>query len=101
MSAVIYKRKQYLATGEHSDLNIYVEGHGHIDPPHKLILSIWSTPFAKMFSGGMIESKSSNFTFRDVSQKAFTVMLHFMYSGELDLLAGYAVFFINFINYVS
>ncbi|KAK8956097.1 BTB/POZ domain-containing protein [Platanthera guangdongensis] len=85
MPAVIGKLKQFLATGEHSDLNIYVEGHGLIARPHKLILSIWSAPFAKMFTGGMIESKSSNATFSDVSPEAFTAMLHFMYSGELDL----------------
>ncbi|KAI0514074.1 hypothetical protein KFK09_010108 [Dendrobium nobile] len=83
--AVVGKLKRFLANGEHSDVNIYVEGHGLVARSHKLILSMWSTPFAKMFTGGMVESKSADVTFRDVSSEAFVAMLHFMYSGELEI----------------
>lgn len=83
--AVVGKLKQFLANGEHSDVNIYVEGHGLLARSHKLILSMWSTPFAKMFTGGMVESKSADVTFRDVSSEAFSAMLHFMYSGEVEI----------------
>lgn len=38
-----------------------------------------------MFTGGMIESKSSNVTFQDLSPDVFIAMLHFMYSGELQI----------------
>lgn len=39
---------KFLVTGEHSDVNIYVEGHGLVARSHKLILSMWSSPFAKV-----------------------------------------------------
>ncbi|KAJ0967945.1 hypothetical protein J5N97_024862 [Dioscorea zingiberensis] len=80
----VEKLKQFFVTGEHSDLNIYIEGHGLIARSHKVILSLWSVPFAKMFTNGMIESNSSNVTFRDVPAEAFAVMLQFMYSGEIE-----------------
>ncbi|PKU59660.1 BTB/POZ domain-containing protein [Dendrobium catenatum] len=83
--AVVGNLKQFLANGEHSDVNIYVEGHGLVARSHKLILSMWSTPYAKMFTGGMVESKSADVTFRDVSSEAFLAMLHFMYNGELEI----------------
>ncbi|XP_020576565.1 BTB/POZ domain-containing protein At2g30600 [Phalaenopsis equestris] len=84
-TAAVGKLKQFLASGEHSDVNIYVEGYGLVTRSHKLILSLWSAPFAKMFTGGMVESKSTNVTFSDVSSEAFLAMLHFMYSGELEI----------------
>lgn len=40
-------RKLHL-TGEHSDVSIYVEGHGLVAQPHKIILSLWSVPFMKV-----------------------------------------------------
>ncbi|KAG0459264.1 hypothetical protein HPP92_022392 [Vanilla planifolia] len=83
--AAIRKLKHFLATGEHSDVNIYVEGHGLIARSHKLILSIWSSPFEKMFTNGMVESKSASVTFKDVPSEAFSAMLQFMYCGELEL----------------
>ncbi|KAJ6846609.1 BTB/POZ domain-containing protein [Iris pallida] len=79
------KLKRSLVTGEHSDVNIYVEGHGFLAASHKLILSLWSAPFAKMFTNGMVESSSSDISFSDVSVEAFSAMLQFMYSGELEM----------------
>lgn len=81
----VQKLKRFLATGEHSDVNIYIEGHGLVARSHKLIISLWSMPFAKMFTNGMIESNSSDISLRDVSAEAFSVMLQFMYSGELEM----------------
>lgn len=42
------KLKQFFVTHQHSDLNIYIEGHGFIAKSHKIILSLWSVPFAKV-----------------------------------------------------
>ena len=44
----VQKIKQFLASGEHSDINIFVSGHGLVAQAHKLILSLWSMPFAKV-----------------------------------------------------
>jgi hypothetical protein len=44
----VKKIKQFLASGEHSDINIIVSGHGLVAQAHKLILSLWSMPFAKV-----------------------------------------------------
>lgn len=81
----VQKIKQFLANGEHSDINIYVSGQGLVAQAHKLILSLWSMPFAKMFTNGMKESSSSNVCFEDVSAEAFFLLLQFMYSGELKV----------------
>ncbi|GJN29976.1 hypothetical protein PR202_gb18247 [Eleusine coracana subsp. coracana] len=43
----LQKIGQYFENGEHSDINIFVNGHGLIARGHKLILSLWSVPFAK------------------------------------------------------
>lgn len=40
--------KQLHLTGEYSDVNIYIEGGGLVSQPHKIILSLWSVPFAKV-----------------------------------------------------
>eukprot|EP00262_Sarcandra_glabra_P004504 TRINITY_DN15589_c0_g1_i2.p1 TRINITY_DN15589_c0_g1~~TRINITY_DN15589_c0_g1_i2.p1 ORF type:complete len:489 (-),score=69.87 TRINITY_DN15589_c0_g1_i2:1212-2678(-) len=79
------KLKQLLLTGEHSDLNIYIDGHGLIARSHKLILSLWSAVFTKMFTNGMSESNSSEICVKDVSVEAYSAMLQFMYSGELEI----------------
>ncbi|KAL4186491.1 hypothetical protein AMTRI_Chr09g34160 [Amborella trichopoda] len=78
----VLKLKQLLINGEHSDVDIYIDGKGLIARCHKLILSLWSIPFAKMFTNGMSESKSSRICLRDVHADAFLAMLHFMYTGE-------------------
>lgn len=44
----VRKVRHCLATGEHSDIDIHVEGHGLIAKSHKVILSLWSIPFAKV-----------------------------------------------------
>ncbi|KAL5557732.1 hypothetical protein UlMin_033943 [Ulmus minor] len=71
-------------TGEYCDVNIYIEGAGLVFQTHKIILSLWSIPFAKMFTNGMCETNSSEVLLRDVSPKAFKGMVDFMYSGELN-----------------
>ncbi|CAL1383682.1 unnamed protein product [Linum trigynum] len=73
------------SAGEYSDLNIYIEGYGLVAQPHKIVVSIWSVPFAKMFTNGMSESCSSEVHLRDVPLQAFKIMLEFMYSGDLNL----------------
>ncbi|XP_023923175.1 BTB/POZ domain-containing protein At2g30600 [Quercus suber] len=83
----IQKLRQLLITGKYSDVNIYIEGHGLVAQAHKVILSLWSVPFAKMFTNGMSETMSSEVSLRDVSPEAFRAMLEFMYSGELDMEA--------------
>lgn len=42
------KIEQFLVNGEHSDVNIYVNGHGLVTHAHKLILSLWSMTFDKV-----------------------------------------------------
>ncbi|RCV19754.1 hypothetical protein SETIT_4G001000v2 [Setaria italica] len=76
---------QFLANGKHSDINIYVNGHGLVAKAHKLILSLWSVPFAKMFTNGMKESSASDVFFKDVPPEAFFLLLQFMYNGELKV----------------
>ncbi|XP_057502787.1 BTB/POZ domain-containing protein At2g30600 [Actinidia eriantha] len=76
--------KQFHITGEYSDVDIYVGGHGLIAPSHKIILALWSVPFCKMFTNGMSESISSKVLFQDVPLEAFESMLEFMYCGELN-----------------
>lgn len=81
----VQKIKQFLASGEHSDINIFVSGQGLVAQAHKLVLSLWSMPFAKMFTNGMKESSASNVFFEDASAEAFSLLLQFMYSGELKV----------------
>ncbi|KAF2310202.1 hypothetical protein GH714_007194 [Hevea brasiliensis] len=73
------------SAGEYSDVNMYIEGHGLVAQPHRVILSLWSIPFAKMFTNGMSESSSSKVSLSDVSPEAFKIMLDFIYSGEINL----------------
>lgn len=75
--------KQLLSTGEYSDVNVYVDDHGFFARSHKVILSLWSLPFTKMFTNGMSESNSSEIWLRNVPLDVLTVMLQFMYSGVL------------------
>ncbi|KAF9683236.1 hypothetical protein SADUNF_Sadunf05G0191700 [Salix dunnii] len=81
----VQRLKKLQLTGDYSDINIYIEGHGLVAQTHKVILSLWSVPFSKMFTNGMSESSSSEVFLRDMSPEAFKVMLEFMYSGELIL----------------
>jgi hypothetical protein len=43
----VQRLKQLQSTGDYSDINIYIEGHGLVAQPHKVILSLWSVPFSK------------------------------------------------------
>ncbi|KAJ9186348.1 hypothetical protein P3X46_001928 [Hevea brasiliensis] len=81
----VLKLKKLHSAAQYSDVNIYIEGHGLVAQPHRVILSLWSIPFAKMFTNGMRESSSSEVSLSDVSPEAFKIMLDFMYSGEISL----------------
>ncbi|CAD6338097.1 unnamed protein product [Miscanthus lutarioriparius] len=81
----VQKVGEFLANGEHSDINIYVNGHGLVAKGHKLILSLWSAPLAKMFTNGMRESSATDIFFGDVPPEPFFLLLQFMYYGELKL----------------
>ncbi|XP_017189302.1 BTB/POZ domain-containing protein At2g30600 isoform X2 [Malus domestica] len=83
----IPRLKQLYLTRKYSDVNIYIEGHGLIARSHKIILSLWSLPFTKMFTNGMSETISPEVILRDISPEAFKGLLEFMYSGELSLEA--------------
>lgn len=80
----IRRLKDFFVTGDYTDVKIYVEGCDLFFRSHKLILSLWSVPFTKMFTNGMSESISSEVFLKDVSLEAFKIMLEFMYSGELN-----------------
>lgn len=45
----VLRLRQLHSTNKYSDVNIYIEGHGLIAQSHKIILSLWSLPFAKVF----------------------------------------------------
>ncbi|KAJ3693942.1 hypothetical protein LUZ60_009422 [Juncus effusus] len=79
------KLKGYLSTGESSDVNIYIEGYGLVARSHKLILSLWSPFFAKMFTNGMMESNASDVSLTDISPEAFSLLLRFVYSNGEQL----------------
>lgn len=81
----VQKLNESLSTGTYSDVEIYIEGHGLVTRCHKLILSLWSAPFMKMFTNGMHESHSPRIVLRDVPFEALRVMLQYMYNGELDV----------------
>ena len=40
--------KELHLSGEYTDVEIYVEGHGLAARSHKIILGLWSVPFAKV-----------------------------------------------------
>ncbi|XP_057833935.2 BTB/POZ domain-containing protein At2g30600 isoform X2 [Cryptomeria japonica] len=80
----VQKLKHFFQTGDYSDVDIYIEGHGLVTRAHKLVLSVWSAPFAKMFTNGMSESNCSEVCLGDVSPEALLAMLEFMYSGQLN-----------------
>lgn len=44
----VLRLRQLHSTNKYSDVNIYIEGHGLIAQSHKVILSLWSLPFAKV-----------------------------------------------------
>ncbi|KAJ1392933.1 SKP1/BTB/POZ domain superfamily, partial [Sesbania bispinosa] len=69
---------------QYSDVKIYIEGYGLVAQAHKIVLSLWSITFAKMFTNGMSESMSSEVTLWDVPAEAFTAMLDFLYDGQLN-----------------
>ncbi|CAA6657824.1 unnamed protein product [Spirodela intermedia] len=75
----------FFLNGDYSDVDIFIDGHGLVARGHKLILSIWSAPFTKMFTNGMLESKASRISLSDVSVDAFLALLRFMYGGKLEM----------------
>ncbi|KAI4388508.1 hypothetical protein MLD38_000829 [Melastoma candidum] len=81
----LQKLREVLMTGQFSDVSIYIEDHGLATQSHRIILSLWSVPFAKMLTNGMSESLSSEIYLKDVSVEAFQAMISFMYGGEIDI----------------
>ncbi|CAO2833742.1 unnamed protein product [Amaranthus hypochondriacus] len=79
----VSRLKRFYSTGAYSDLEVYVGDHGFIAGVHKIVVSLWSVPFMKMFTNGMRESSSTKVYLNEVSPEAFKVMLDYMYSGEL------------------
>ncbi|GMH04663.1 hypothetical protein Nepgr_006503 [Nepenthes gracilis] len=84
----VQKLKQFYSAGDYSDLDVYIEGYGLIAHSHKVIMSLWSIPFMKMFTNGMNESTSPQVCLRELPPEAFKAMLEFMYSGELNMEEG-------------
>ncbi|KAK3425043.1 hypothetical protein EUGRSUZ_F01772 [Eucalyptus grandis] len=82
------KLKRLPITGEHSDVKINIDGNDSAAQAHKIIFSLWSIPFAKMFTNGMTETKSLEICLKDVSPEAFSYMVNFMYSGEINMEDG-------------
>ncbi|XP_004512608.1 BTB/POZ domain-containing protein At2g30600 isoform X2 [Cicer arietinum] len=80
----IQRLGQLKLSGQFSDVNIYIESYGFIARAHRIVLSLWSIPFAKMFTNGMSESMSSEVTLRDVPPEAFKAMLDFLYDQQLN-----------------
>ncbi|XP_024518354.1 BTB/POZ domain-containing protein At2g30600 [Selaginella moellendorffii] len=74
-----------LSTGDLSDLEVYLEDYDRCLQLHRLVLSVWSAPFAKMFTIGMKESNRTRVTIKDVHLDAFMTTIRFMYTGRLDL----------------
>ncbi|KNA06189.1 hypothetical protein SOVF_183290 [Spinacia oleracea] len=81
----VSKLEQFYSAGNYSDLEVYVEDYGFVAGAHKIIISLWSLPFLKMFTNGMRESASTKVRLREVSPEALKAMLNYMYSGELDM----------------
>eukprot|EP00249_Psilotum_nudum_P017129 c26176_g2_i2 orf=223-2589(-) len=79
------KLRAFLDSGEYTDVEIFLDNHGFVTRAHKLVLSAWSAPFAKMFTNGMCESSLSRINLKDVAPDVFWAMLKFMYSGHLEL----------------
>jgi hypothetical protein len=44
----IQRLKELRLTGQYSDVNIYIEGYGLVAQVHRIVLSLWSFPFAKV-----------------------------------------------------
>ncbi|AES98295.2 BTB/POZ domain-containing protein At2g30600 [Medicago truncatula] len=80
----IQRLVQLKLSGQYSDVNIYIESYGFVARVHRIVLSLWSIPFAKMFTNGMSESMSSEVTLRDVPPEAFKAMIDFLYDGQLN-----------------
>ncbi|GER49721.1 BTB/POZ domain-containing protein [Striga asiatica] len=80
----VKRLNSFRLTSEYSDVDIYIEGHGLVAQSHRIILSLWSAPFTKMFTNGMIESVSPKIFLKDVCFETFKIMLDFMYSGEIN-----------------
>ncbi|CAM6116675.1 unnamed protein product [Calypogeia fissa] len=72
-------------SGDYADVELSVEGQKEVVRAHRLILSAWSRPFAKMFTNGMRESKMDTVSIQDVGFEPLLVMVNFMYKGHLQV----------------
>jgi len=50
---------QHLDSGEFSDVNLLVEDYGTVARAHRLILSAWSEPFAKVSNTNLVKSEQN------------------------------------------
>ncbi|MCI18071.1 BTB/POZ domain-containing protein [Trifolium medium] len=44
----IQRLGQLKLSGQYSDVNIYIESYGFVARAHRIVLSLWSIPFAKV-----------------------------------------------------
>lgn len=44
----VQRLEQFHTTGEFSDVDVSIEGHGLIARSHKVVLGLWSLPFMKV-----------------------------------------------------
>lgn len=44
----IDRLRELRLSGQYCDVNIYVEGYGFVVRAHKIVLGLWSIPFAKV-----------------------------------------------------
>lgn len=79
------KLREFFVNQEYTDVELSIVGYDMALRAHKLVLSAWSDPFAKMFTNEMCESNMSKVKIKDVQPNVFLAMLHFMYSFHLDL----------------
>lgn len=44
----VKRLNDFSLSGEYTDVDIYIEGHGKVARSHKIILGLWSVPFTKV-----------------------------------------------------
>lgn len=87
----LQKLREVLQSGEFSDVNICIEDHGLTTQLHRIILSLWSVPFAKVSQ--MLSFQSS------FDVPLFIVFFCIMYAlVGLDFLFNDRVIFLLFHN---
>ena len=75
---------------DESFCDISININGAIFSAHKVVLSAATDYFNAMFLSGMTENNSKEVTLKGFEVETFTVLLDYMYSGELRLTQGNA-----------